>query len=138
MKVVVSQAESETITDKLFADDKKEERNVELIYANGLGYKLFLVATSQVDLFFTLKASTFRWDTCAFSALFKSIKSRGDPKQSGCLLELKNLLMDGGSPVKDYANYELNYSTEELTNKNGLIATLDLKLLNKVLDKLRT
>ena len=140
IKVVVSQAESETITDKLFATDKQNdefERNVELVYVNGLGYKLYLVLTNQADLFFTLKPSTFRWDTCAFSSLFKSMKSRNDPKQSGCLLELKNLLMDVGSSAKDCANYELDYSGEELANKNGLIATLDLKLLDKVLDKLR-
>lgn len=143
LKLVVSPAESETTTDKLFvaADKVNDEfdRDVQMIYVSGTGYKLYLVATNQADLFFTLKASTFRWDSCAFSAVFKSMKSKGNPKQSGYLLELKNLLMDcGGTPIKDYANYELDYSTEELANKNGLIATLDLKLLLKVLDKLRS
>ena len=135
LKVVVSPAESESTTDKLFTADKLTDE-YELIYANGLGYKLYLVITNQADLFFTLKASTFKWDTAAFSGLFKSMKSKTDPKQTGQLLELKNLLMD--APTKDYASYELNYATDELANKNGLIATLDTKLLTKVLDRLRS
>lgn len=136
LKVVVSSSESESTTDKLFTSAGKQTDEFELIYASGLGYKLYLVITNQVDVFLTLKASTFKWDTCAFSGLFKSMKSKGDPKQSGHLLELKNLLID--APTKDYANYELNYATDELANKNGLIATLDTKLLAKVIDRLRS
>lgn len=127
LKVVVSSVESESTTDKLGED-------YQTIYVTGLGYKLFLVLTNQADIFFTLKPTTYKWDTCAFSAIFKSIKSKTN--KTGCLLELKNLIID--SPVKDYTKYELVYNLDETVNKNGLIATLDANLINGILFKLKS
>ena len=131
-KIVLSSAENEQIINKLKSD-------YDLFFVTGQGYKLYLVVTNQVDLFLTTRSSTFKWDTCAASAIIKTIQHNSS--QTGNLLELKKLLNDSPDVLNpsSLAKYELKYNSndDELINKNGLIAFLDIPLLEQVIGKLK-
>ena len=128
LRIVLSSAENKRIIDKLKDD-------FELIYAAGVGFKLYLVITNQVDLFLTSKSSTFKWDICGTDAVLKSIQISSKQKR-GCLFEL-NKLISNHSLIASYSSYELNYDTDEVANKNGLIASLDIEIIQSVLKKLK-
>ncbi|XP_067095070.1 inositol polyphosphate 1-phosphatase isoform X2 [Osmerus mordax] len=106
-----------------------------LMYASGAGYKILCVIQGLADIYVLSEGSTFKWDSCAPHALLRAL--------GGGMVDLAECLRSS-SGEKGHQE-ELTYhrphkespGADRWANQGGLVAYLDSKLLQRVIQELK-
>ncbi|KAF5292890.1 hypothetical protein FQR65_LT11142 [Abscondita terminalis] len=100
LKFIVSRSHTGKVKEAIH--EAFQNKSVEIISAGGAGYKVLELVHNNVDAYIHLTAIK-KWDICAGNAILNAVHGRMSTKE----------------------NAEINYgNSEDIVNKNGLIATL--------------
>ena len=106
-----------------------------VMYASGAGYKILCVIQGLADIYVLSEGSTFKWDSCAPHALLRAL--------GGGMVDLAECLLS--SSGERGHQKELTYhrphtespGADRWANQGGLVAYLDSKLLQRVIQELK-
>lgn len=106
-----------------------------LMYASGAGYKILCVIQGLADIYVLSEGSTFKWDSCAPHALLQAL--------GGGIKDLAKCLHSSSEEVGPHEEltyhqpYTESHGADRWANQGGLVAYLDSKRLQRVIQELK-
>jgi inositol polyphosphate 1-phosphatase len=110
---------------------KKLEKEFDLVFSSGAGYKLLTVVLGLADIYILSKKSTHFWDTCAPHAVLSSLR--------GGIVKYNDFVCQSSQSDMKESEIQLNYTITDqgeishFANVHGLVAYRDSSILKTFL-----